>query len=90
MTSERANAYSRVMATLAELGPAKLLPAERDEIRAAADVLLFDEGSEAERSLAEMQALARQLVDSGRWLGETADGLVADLEATGPVLVPLP
>jgi len=35
--------------------------------------------------MGEVRGLARHLVDSGRWIGETADALVSDLEAAGPV-----
>jgi hypothetical protein len=41
MTSERTQAYGRVIRTLEDLGPAKLLPAEQDRIRDAADNLIF-------------------------------------------------
>src|SRR5438105_2840002 len=41
MTPERAYAYRRVLHTLNELGPTKLLGPEQERIRAAADSLLF-------------------------------------------------
>ena len=41
MTSERTQAYGRVVKTLEDLGPAKLQPAEQDRIREAADNLIF-------------------------------------------------
>ncbi|MBA2261778.1 MAG: hypothetical protein H0W03_03805, partial [Solirubrobacterales bacterium] len=41
-TSERSQAYGRVMRTLADVGPAKLLADEQDLIRESADELLFD------------------------------------------------
>ena len=85
MTSERAQAYGRVMKTLEDLGPSKLFADERELVREAADTLLFCEGSGADRAVAQVRGLARNLVDSGRWIGETADALVSDLEATGPV-----
>jgi hypothetical protein len=43
MTSERSQAYGRVMRTLEDVGPAKLLDAERERVRAAADTLFFAE-----------------------------------------------
>jgi hypothetical protein len=85
MTSERAQAYGRVMKTLEDLGPSKLLAGEAELVREAADTLLFSEGPDGERVLGEVRGLARHLVDSGRWIGETADALVHDLEAAGPV-----
>ena len=44
MTPDRARAYGRVIKTVDELGPSKLLPAERDRIRTTADMLLFSRG----------------------------------------------
>ena len=41
MTPDRARAYGRVVKTVSELGTSKLLPAERDRIRTAADLLVF-------------------------------------------------
>ncbi len=41
MTNERTQAYGRVVQTLAELGPTKLLPGEQARIRDAADTLIF-------------------------------------------------
>ena len=48
MTPERAHAYQRVMPTLNEMGPSKLLGDERERIREAADDLIFS------RDLAQM------------------------------------
>ena len=44
MTNERTQAYGRVVKTLDELGPSKLLPAEQARIREAADCLFFAVG----------------------------------------------
>ena len=41
MTNERTLAYGRVVQTLTELGPTKLLPGEQARIRDAADNLIF-------------------------------------------------
>ena len=41
MSPERTQAYRRVMFTLDEIGPSKLLDAEQDRIRHAADNLIF-------------------------------------------------
>ncbi len=89
MTNERTQAYGRVVQTLAELGPTKLLPGEQARIRDAADTLIFSASlEEARESLRDMGALAEHLLDSGRWLEERVDTLVANLLACGPSSVP--
>jgi hypothetical protein len=85
MTSDRTQAYGRVVQALAELGPTKLLPAEQSRIRDAADTLIFAADlAEARESLLDMSRLAEHLVTSGRWIEERIDRLVADLLACGP------
>ena len=85
MTSDRTQAYGRVVQTLTELGPTKLLPAEQSRIRDAADTLIFAADlAEARESLLDMSRLAEHLVTSGRWIEERIDRLVADLLACGP------
>jgi hypothetical protein len=90
MTRQRARAYARVMQTLRDLGPSKLLPAEQDQIRAAADALLFctsitaDEPARA--ALTDMQTLGERLIASGRWTAESVDALEGDVWACGPGL----
>jgi hypothetical protein len=92
MTRERALAYRRVMDTIAELGPSKLLPGEQERIRDAADHLIFaghvvlDEA--AAQVLHEIETLCRELADSGRWELETALRLADDVCSCGPSLVP--
>jgi hypothetical protein len=77
------------MRVLEEVGPAKLQPAECEEIRAAADTLFFAEDlgadAEAREAVARISRLARNLVDSGRWLDETARPLLADVLGCGPL-----
>ena len=89
MTSERSQAYGRVMRTLDDVGPAKLTELERERIRAAADTLFFAEdlGSdgEAREAVSDVTALARHLVDSERWLDESARKLLQDVLACGPL-----
>jgi hypothetical protein len=86
MTSDRTQAYGRVIKTLEDLGPAKLQPAEQDRIREAADTLIFAADlDEARSTLADLEALVEHLVASGRWTAERADQLAADLLACGPV-----
>ena len=88
MTSERAQAYGRVTATLAEIGPTKLQGAEQDVLRDAADTLLFCEDvandPAARDALAAVDELLDRLVESDRWTIERADGLRHDVEACGP------
>jgi hypothetical protein len=90
MTNERSRAYGRVMKTIEDVGPAKLQPREADLIREAADALFFCEdiaGDQYARDLrAEARELAATLVDSERWLPETAQTLLGDLDACGPLL----
>lgn len=77
------------MRTLDDLGPAKLHSGEREQIRAAADTLFFAEDlgtdSEAREAVASITRLARDLVDSGRWLDESARPLLADVLGCGPL-----
>jgi hypothetical protein len=89
MTSERSEAYGRVMRTLEDVGPAKLTESERDRIRQAADTLFFAEDlgtdAEARDAVSDVTALARHLVESERWLDDTARKLLHDVLATGPL-----
>jgi hypothetical protein len=89
MNSERAQAYGRVTATLADVGPSKLTPPEQELIREAADALFFceDIGSDsaAQTALEDVRALAERLVEADRWLDATAVRLVADIEGCGPL-----
>ena len=86
MTSERTQAYGRVVKTLDDLGPSKLQPAEQERIRNAADTLIFAAAPDEIRpAMADVQELAQHLVASGRWSEERADQLVDDVEACGPM-----
>ena len=77
------------MRTLEDMGPAKLLDAERERIRQAADTLFFAEDlgvdAEARDAVSDITALARHLVESDRWLDESARRLLQDVLATGPL-----
>ena len=89
MTNERTQAYGRVVQILAELGPTKLLPREQARIRDAADTLIFSSTlDEARDALRDMGSLAEHLLNSGRWLEERVDTLIADILACGPSAVP--
>ena len=86
MTSERTQAYGRVVKTLDDLGPTKLQPAEQDRIRDAADALIFTaEPEEARAALEDIEMLAEHLAGSGRWTPERAQQLLRDLVECGPV-----
>src|SRR3954454_19640036 len=88
VTSDRAQAYGRVVQLLDELGPAKLNAAEQDRIRAAADTLLFADDPRDEHSadaLADIEELTRHLTATGRRSDERASGLLDDVTPCGPL-----
>ena len=88
MTADRSRAYGRVMKTLADMGPAKLQPRERDLIREAADAMLFardfDEDAHAQMAFDALHEMIEGLVESDRWIFQTADRLLRDVEDCGP------
>jgi hypothetical protein len=90
-TSERSEAYGRVMTTLRDLGPSKLLPVEQDLVREAADTLLFCADPATDDSsgdaVATIEAVAANLIESGRWTSERASVLVDDVLACGLLTV---
>ena len=89
MTSERAQAYGRLMRTVRADGPDGLGPVEQELIREAADALLFCEDlawdDEARDGLTRVGDLAGELVGSGRWGPERAEQLLRDIECCGPM-----
>jgi hypothetical protein len=86
MNSERTQAYGRVVRTLQDVGPTKLHATEQERVREAADTLIFAATYEdARETLADVEALAEELVESGRWSEERAAELAQDLMACGPV-----
>jgi len=86
MNSERTQAYGRVVRTLQDVGPTKLHATEQERVRDAADTLIFAATYEdARETLADVESLAEQLVESGRWSEERAAELAQDLMACGPV-----
>jgi len=88
MNSERSQAYGRVVKTLEDMAAAKLLPAEEQRIRDAADTLLFSESIEApgaREALEDMEALMAHLVDADRWSPERGSALAEDVAGCGPV-----
>ena len=89
MSPERTHAYRRVINTLNELGPSKLLDGEQDRIRLAADNLIFSSDlleHEAREALEDAQSLCNALVESGLWEQVTANRLAHDLYECGPGL----
>ena len=88
MSPERAHAYRRVVKTLEEIGPSKLLDAEQDRIRCAADNLIFSPDLAADvaanEALEDVERLCRALVESGRWEQAAAQRLSDDVGQCGP------
>jgi hypothetical protein len=88
MSPERTESYKRVMRTLSDLGPSKLLADEQDRIRNMADTLIFSQGlgdeAAADAALADAEQLCHDLVASGRWEAVTAERLADDLRGCGP------
>ncbi len=88
MTSDRAQAYGRVVKTIDELAATKLLAPEQQRIRDAADTLLFCETPDApgaREALGDIEELTRHLAQSERWTEERARALADDVVACGPV-----
>ena len=76
MNAERAQSYGRVMKTLADMGPAKLQPRERDLVREAADAMLFSNDLEQDpHAVMAFQAVAMEEGDFAGWLAGQADGI---------------
>jgi hypothetical protein len=71
------------------MGPSKLNAGEQDIVRDAADGLFFCEDlstdTHARDALAELRALTERLVEADRWLPETAQRLIDDIEGCGPL-----
>jgi hypothetical protein len=89
MNTQRTQAYGRVVQTLDELGPTKLLPAEQARIRDAADNLIFAaDPAEVHDVLEDVAQLAEHLLTSGRWLEPRVDRLVDDILSCGPDQLP--
>ena len=86
-TSERSQAYGRVVATLRADGDVELLPGEQDLIREAADALLFCDDPSSDESASDavstIECVAAHLVESERWTPERASQLVDDVLACG-------
>ena len=86
MTSERTQAYGRVLRTLEDVGPTKLHESEQERIRNAADTLIFAATlGETREALADIDSLAEHLVATTRWSEERAAELAQDILACGPL-----
>ena len=87
MNSDRTQAYGRIVKTLEDLGPAKLLDSEQQRIRDAADTLIFAAGPDQDvmSAVEDVRTLAEHLAESGRWTDERAAKLVDDLAGCGPL-----
>jgi hypothetical protein len=88
MSPERADAYRRVIHTIKELGPSKLVGEEQDRLRLAADSLIFtaeiESDGAARAALEDAESLCDALVESGRWEAVTARRLARDVYECGP------
>src|SRR3954452_4329318 len=88
MTSNRSDAYGRVMRTLQDLPASKVHDSEQALIREAADTMSFCERLETDDTALDAMAAACQLVDNlvdgGRLIAETAARLLTDIEGCGP------
>jgi hypothetical protein len=88
MSPERTHSYRRVIQTLDELGPSKLLASEQDRIRQAADNLIFSSDLHADdaarEALQDVERLCTALVESGRWTRTIALTLEHDIAGCGP------
>jgi hypothetical protein len=89
MTSDRAQAYSRVMDTISDFDGTKLHADEVQVVREAADALLFCEDLEADPAAAQaldaFHSLTDQLMENDRITSERVGQLTADVEACGPL-----
>jgi hypothetical protein len=89
VTTRRAEAYGRVVQVLNGPDGEELTREEMNRVRENADALFFCEDLEvdpAARDAAdEIADLAVELVESGRWDEDTAEELVSDVLACGPV-----
>ena len=86
MTSDRTQAYGRVVRTLEDVGPTKLHEAEQERIREAADTLIFAASlDDARDALADVDALTEHLVATGRWSEGRAAELTQDIQSCGPL-----
>jgi hypothetical protein len=90
VNERRAHAYRRVTKRIEDLAATRLHADEQQLIRDAADTLIFSESlstdDAAVDALRAVYGLVDHLIESGRMAPETADALIADVEACGPVI----
>lgn len=88
MTSDRAQAYGRVLRLLTGEEAPDLTPEESDFVRMAADTLLFAEelDGDARTAADQVATLGKHLVESDRWDKDDVKELVSALAACGPVV----
>ena len=87
MTSERSQAYGRVMRRLTDVTGVKLHDAEVAIIRDSADKLLFaasPQEPEAVEAITLVERLMADLEQSERWTHESAQALADDVAGCGP------
>jgi hypothetical protein len=89
MTSERAQAYGRLMKNVDTLRGSKLHPDEVQIVREAADALFFCEDLDgdptAQQALSAFHELTDRLLESERMVAETAHRLTDQVEECGPL-----
>lgn len=78
------------MRALEHVGPAKLSGPEQERVRTAADALFFAEDlgtdADARAAVSDITTLCRDLVESDRWLDESARRLLDDVVGCGPLV----
>ncbi len=79
----RGGHYGSLVETMEARGATKLHPAEREQLLAAADALLFDE-PEGEAALTRALELIERLQESERWTPESVTRLREHLLGCGP------
>lgn len=88
MTSNRSDAYGRVVRTLDDLSASKFHADEQAILREAADTMFFCERLESDDAaldaMAAVYELADWLVAADRVTADTAARLIADIEGCGP------
>jgi hypothetical protein len=88
MTSNRSEAYGRVVRALDDLSASKFHADEQAILREAADTMFFCERIESDDAaldaMAAVYELADWLIAADRVTAETAARLIADIEACGP------
>lgn len=86
MNADRADSYTRLTRYLEDVGPSKLHADEQDRVRHAADTLVFAGAWDGDvaQALEDINNLAGDLVDAGRWEPGSAEYLVELVGSCGP------